>query len=202
VLHGRCEQVAAVPAPVFVSESPVPGVVLDGVIAPRLFVSRSVLDALSLEELNGALAHEMAHHRALDNLKRRMIAFAPDLVSGTRFAQRLEAEWIRRAELEADAAACEGSATQAVALASALIKVARLVAGHPPIDLGRAAFHDGAPVAERIRRLCETPRASAWRASHVVPLLAAAGLLTAVLVNAVSVLPAVHGLTEWLVHLP
>jgi Zn-dependent protease with chaperone function len=204
ILHGGAARTSpAGHAPLFVSDSPVASVVLDGLLRPRVFVSRSVVDRLSAEELDRAIAHELAHHRAHDNIKRRLLAFAPDLVSHSRLARTLEEAWKHAAELEADAAACRGGDSEAVTLASALLKVVRLNGGRRQLDLGRAAFHDDAPVADRILRLCtrigrETPapRRGAALAAAALTLVAWAILVT------LPILPAVHRVTEMLVHLP
>lgn len=190
--------------PMFVSESSAPCVVLDGLAKPRLFVSRSVLDCLTPAEFDRAAAHELAHHHAQDNLKRRLLAFAPDLVSGSQLARELEAAWRQAAELEADAAAARGQEADALALASALVKVARLAEGRPSVDCGRAAFHDSAPVAERIRKLCSGTPGAARTDARTEGVLAAAtlSLFMGGLTNAPAVLTAAHRVTEWLVHLP
>jgi Zn-dependent protease with chaperone function len=192
------------PMPVFVTDSPTACVVLDGLLKPRLVVSRSVLERLSPEEFDRAAAHELAHHRAQDNLKRRLLAFAPDLVSGTQLARELERAWKQAAELEADASAAGVEQSDALALASALVKVARLAQTHPRIDFGRAAFHDGAPVAERIRRLCGRSSSPVRpdRSTRRLPALVALCLLPVALANVAAVLTAAHRITEWLVHLP
>jgi Zn-dependent protease with chaperone function len=190
-------------AKIFISDSPANCVVLDGLIKPRLLVSRTVLQTLTAEEFEGAVAHELAHHRAHDNAKRRLLAFTPDLVSTSSLARDLEFAWKHAAEVEADAAAVQTEA-QAVALASALVKVARLADGKPRIDLGRAAFHDGAPVADRIRALCMRER-SAQPPSRRLRLLfgtAAVAPALAWLFSVAPILPTIHRLTEWLVHLP
>lgn len=190
--------------PLFVSDSPMPCLLLDGLVRPRLFVSRSVLDRLSPAELDRAVAHELAHHRAHDNIKRRLLAFAPDLVSWSPLARDLERAWKRSAEMEADADATREGEAQAVTLASALLKVARLCGGHPQLDLGRAAFHDGAPVAERIRRLCTHQPDRAAQAKNVRLFLRVAALaaFAALAINAVPVLTGIHRVTELIVHLP
>jgi Zn-dependent protease with chaperone function len=186
-------------ATVHVGDSPV----LDGLVRPRLFASKSVLEGLTEEEFDCAVAHELAHHRAHDNLKRRLLAFAPDLIGSTSTARELESAWKRSAEVEADAAAA-GNEVQAVALASALIKVARLAAGKPQVDLGRAAFHDGAPVADRVRALCtrEAPATPSMPSIRIPVRLAVVGLFAASVTNAAPILAAIHRVTELIVHLP
>jgi hypothetical protein len=190
-------------AMIFISDSPANCVVLDGLIKPRLLVSRTVLQTLTAEEFEGAVAHELAHHRAHDNAKRRLLAFTPDLVSTGSLARDLEFTWKHAAEVEADAAAVRTEA-QAVALASALVKVARLAEGKPRIDLGRAAFHDGAPVAGRIRALCTRETFAEPPGRRLRFLLAPAIVMPTMmwLFYVAPILPTIHRVTEWLVHLP
>lgn len=189
--------------PLLVTDSPMPVMVLDGIVRPRLYVSRSVRDALTREEFERAVAHELAHLAARDNAKRRLLAFAPDAIGSSPFGRSLVLRWQSEAELAADEAAAGENRAGAVALASALVKVARLHAGRPPLDLERAAFHDGRPIAARVHRLLSehrsAPAPSRWFAVITV---SAAALALAAAITAPSILAAVHQVTEWLVHLP
>lgn len=190
-------------AKLFISDAPIACVLLDGILKPRLLVSRSVVSRLTNDEFDRAVAHELAHHRARDNAKRRLMTFAPDLVSGTSLARELEAAWKHAAELEADAAAAETEA-EAVALASALVKVARLAEGKRCLDYGRAAFHDGTPVATRVRALCERETFDAGRVGrgNMLRIAAMLALASSLALGAGAILPALHRVTEWMVHLP
>jgi Zn-dependent protease with chaperone function len=105
-----------------------PGVSLAGVLRPRILIGRSVKAQLSRTELELAVAHEVAHRDAFDNLARWCVLCAPDFLAGTRIASRLEHAWHVAAESRADARAICGNQARAVHLASALIKVARLSA--------------------------------------------------------------------------
>jgi hypothetical protein len=109
-----------------------PGVSLAGILQPRILVGRKVTTELTAAELDVAIAHEMAHRDAHDNLARWGMACAPDFLSGSRVAQRLEHDWHVAAESRADAVAVRGDRVRAVHLASALIKVARLSAAWSP----------------------------------------------------------------------
>ena len=107
-----------------------PVMALVGVLSPRLLIAQAVLDALTGEELRAAAAHEAGHWRALDNLKRLAMRAAPDLLSATA-ARALERRWVVAAERVADRAAGE-SGSERCALASALVKVARLIPHYYP----------------------------------------------------------------------
>lgn len=102
------------------------GVSLAGIITPRILVGRQVTSQLSRAELDVAIAHEVAHREAFDNLARCGMACAPDFLCGSRIASSLEHAWHVAAESRADTRATGGDRTRAVDLASALIKVARL----------------------------------------------------------------------------
>ncbi len=105
-----------------------PGVSLAGVVRPRVLIGRRVKGRLTRAELDVAVAHELAHRHAFDNLARWCMACAPDFLNGSPVARRFEHDWHVTAESRADARAIGGNPVRAVHLASALIKVARLSA--------------------------------------------------------------------------
>jgi hypothetical protein len=105
-----------------------PGVSLAGVLRPRILIGRRVKAQLSRAELDVAVAHELAHWDAFDNLARWCMACAPDFLTGSPVARQFEHDWHVAAESRADARAIAGDPVRAVHLASALIKVARLSA--------------------------------------------------------------------------
>ena len=65
-----------------------PIVSLVGVFRPRLFVATQVLDALTADELDVSVAHELAHLRSRDNLKRVLVACSPDSAGRARGIRR------------------------------------------------------------------------------------------------------------------
>lgn len=199
----RSVTLADAPVPAFTVGSRSPLLLLAGIQRPRLYVSDAVLKVLSPEELRAAVAHELAHQRAHDNLIRAAFAFAPDLLRGS-LARRLERRWCAAAECAADAAAAGNDPQTALSLASALIKVARLRAGTPLPDFGCAAFDDGSPVAERVRRLVNVTGSSA--PARVRARRIAAPVAVAMVAAAASWLPEIlaltHLVTEFAVRLP
>lgn len=195
-VHGR---VAA-----FSVDSPQPMLLLSGIIRPRLFVSESVLGVLTREELKVSIRHELAHFRARDNLKRLVLAFLPDLVGSSRVARMLEHHWHRAAECDADAAATAGSRRDAVTLAGALVKVARLRAGMPAQAAHCAALDDG-PIADRVTRLLsanEGTRDADRRGITWLGIAAAAVFGSWAFAALPSVLRMTHQVSEFLVGLP
>ena len=107
------------------------GVSLAGVISPRILIGPDVVRELTPAELDVAIAHELAHRDAFDNLVRWAMLCAPDFFGHSARAQRLEDDWHEAAESLADASAVRGDPLRAVHLASALVKVARLAAQAP-----------------------------------------------------------------------
>jgi Zn-dependent protease with chaperone function len=152
-----------------------PLVALIGAWRPRIVASESVRAACNPEEFREVLAHEAAHCATWDNLRLLMLVAAPDVVAWTRLEALLTARWRAAAEREADQRATGGDPERRLALASALIKVARLVnRGDGPLPaLGMSVAVDD--VSGRVRRLLEPP-ARAARA-RLLPLLAGCGLL-------------------------
>jgi hypothetical protein len=132
------------------------GVTLAGLARPTILVGAPVRAALTPEELDVALAHELAHWRAWDNVKRFAMSAAPDFFRWTRTARRLEQRWSGEVECLADASAVNGDESRAFHLASALVKVARLEAWTPARDTQVwSTLHARALLELRVRRLVD-----------------------------------------------
>lgn len=182
--------------PAFAIDSETPVMALIGVFRPALLITRPVLETLTVEELSASVAHEAGHWRALDNLKRLAMRAAPDLLSITPVARAIERRWAAAAEHAADCSAgISGDAR--CALASALVKVARLMP--PPVSIAEpiSALVDGGDITARVTRLLDDP-APAPRAhtARWLPLVAA----VAVALAYAPLLRLVHGVTEVLVN--
>jgi hypothetical protein len=109
-----------------VLEVETPVIAIAGVFRPRVLVSRSVMSALSTEELEAALRHEDAHRASRDNLKRFMLLLAPGIFPLARSSQALERAWARFSEWAADDEATRGDRRISLLLAAALVRVARM----------------------------------------------------------------------------
>ena len=97
---------------------------LAGILRPRLVISREVLETLSEAELEAALRHERAHRTSRDNLKRLLLLLAPaPQLAGL---EALERGWTQFTEWSADDRAVGGDSNRSLALAGALVRVARL----------------------------------------------------------------------------
>jgi hypothetical protein len=132
-------------------EAPLVGVV--GGWRQRIVAARSVAAVCDQEEFHQVLAHEAAHMRARDNLKLLLLMTMPDALAWLPTGGALTAQWRAATELEADEGASGSDPRKRVALASALIKVARLsVASGRPRGAARASLPpDG--LEQRVRRL-------------------------------------------------
>lgn len=178
------------------------GVSLAGVVRTRVLVGSTVRQTLTDAELEVAVAHEIAHRRALDNLKRFALLCVPDLFAYSSVARQLELCWRAAAERLADARAVAGDPGRAVNLASALVKVSRLGAQtHVRTSPAWSTLHDPPLIEGRVRSLvaAATPSAPGPRraAGAAVATCAAAILLALALTPS----PTVHHVTEALVRI-
>jgi len=144
-----------------------PIMALVGVFRPRLLVTRGVVSALTTDELRAGIAHELGHVRAWDNLKRLAMRSAPDFLWLARAAGVIEARWASAAEHAADRAAGQNGERRC-ALASALVKIARLTPMRTPIGEPISTLVDGGDIASRVNSLLDdaapaTPRQSLSR---------------------------------------
>ncbi|MEI9978929.1 MAG: hypothetical protein WDN23_07960 [Edaphobacter sp.] len=130
-----------------------PSLGLVGLLKPKVVVSPRVLETLTTEQFHAALEHERAHRSSGDNFKRLLILSAPDVLPFVRSFRAIESYWDRYAELSADDLATRGQPGRAIALAEALVKLARLEGGQtpPPLVSGLFATRDGLNL--RVERL-------------------------------------------------
>ncbi|MGB6460828.1 MAG: hypothetical protein WBG02_12760, partial [Candidatus Acidiferrum sp.] len=184
------------------NESPV--LAVSGLLRPRLLISRSVLGALSAEELDAALSHEHAHHASRDNAKRLLLLLAPDVFPFVRPFRPLESAWAKFAEWAADDQAAAGDSRRALSLAAALVNVARLGSAPRLPFLSTSLVPCDRDLFARVDRLlCPVPVVAArtWpaRPSGRVAALLLLGS-AAFLLAAPATLSFVHELLEILLH--
>ena len=139
--------------PAYAVDTQAPIVALVGVFHPKLIAARSVIAACTAAELTAIVAHERGHLRARDNLKRWLMASAPDALRWTPLHHEIVAAWDAAAEDAADDAATVGDLASRVDLAALLVKIARLA----PLPAWPAAtvspFVQPAGLDRRVRRL-------------------------------------------------
>jgi len=188
------ESTAVVPA--FQTPGPVPLVAVAGVYRPKLLVSGSARELLDRGELEAAIRHELAHIRHRDNLKKLMLR-----ACAFPFMGALERTWIEAAEIKADDDAARDERS-ALDLASALLKVSRLSAGHPSPELATELICGAASaVTIRVERLLSWQGLPPPR-RHLRPITVPAGAV-AVMVAVLAYIPLlarVHQFTEMLVR--
>jgi beta-lactamase regulating signal transducer with metallopeptidase domain len=175
-----------------------PPVALAGIAKPALVISAAAAASLSPRELSRTVEHELAHLRARDNLKKLLLhacAFP--------FMNSLERAWLEAVEYSADSDAVHNE-TEALELASALVKISRLTGCGALPELA-SGFVEG-PISllqARVQRLIEwrAVAPSAVSTRRRLDLLAATLVATAALVLAYpSLLKVAHRFTEMLVH--
>jgi Zn-dependent protease with chaperone function len=190
------------PAVVLQEEAPI--LALSGLLRPRLLISRSVLRALSAEELDAALAHEHAHRTSRDNVKRLLILLAPDMFPFVRSLRLLEHSWSKFAEWAADDQATAGDSSRAVCLAAALVQVARMGSAPRLPFLSTSLLACDSDLSARVDRLLRADAMTLPYASKIRPGMRTAGLLLvgalAALLLAPSALSSVHELLELLLR--
>jgi Zn-dependent protease with chaperone function len=177
-----------------------PMMALAGIFRPRLFVTRGLIDALTPEELAASVAHEVGHSHGRDNLKRLLMRAAPDVFTSSRAARTLERSWAASAEHRADQLGSGADPSMRCALASALVKVARLRPSATPAAEPISTLVGGGDVTSRVRSLLDAVPASGQPHGRVTPLLTCASIVAAAAAY-VPLLIAVHEATEALVRL-
>lgn len=128
-----------------------------GFLRPRLFIARQVLEMLTPEEISAAIAHENGHLSARDNLKRGLLQACRDALLIIPCGRLLDRSWSEASEEAADENAARQGNGVALDLASALVKIARIipVGGRPTMPAGVFLLGDEETkgIKSRVRRL-------------------------------------------------
>lgn len=180
---------------------------LAGIVHPRLVISREVLENLSHRELEAALRHERAHRISRDNLKRLLLLLVPDVLPlHFRFLaglKSLELGWAQFTEWAADDRAVGGNTSRSVALAGALVRVARMGVPREASPLMTSLVADGRDLEARVDRLLSAAP-DGENLGQKRPVLLAAVLLAAGLFGAMlsgpAALQAAHRVLEHLIR--
>ena len=206
-------QLSRTSIPTFRIAHPFPIIAVVGTLRPRLFLAEHVLRTLSEEELTAAIAHECGHLAARDNLKRSLLRACRDVLMIVPCGRSLDRAWAETAECAADEHAAQTSAGTALDLASALVKIAKMVPAGAHAAMPVATFLVGNEetqgVKVRVRRLLEIAsmaerrRISSSRTTKILSLtsLSLLFLLGGLFASNSQVLIAVHSLIEHAVKL-
>jgi Zn-dependent protease with chaperone function len=152
-------QIPGTNIPTFRFANSFPVIAVVGAFSPRLFIAERVLKTLSPEELSAAIAHEGGHLHAHDNFKRSILRACRDALMIVPCGRSLDRAWAEAAECAADEHAAHQSPEAALNLASALVKIAKMVPPGARAAVPVAAFLVGVEetrgVKARVRRLLE-----------------------------------------------
>jgi Zn-dependent protease with chaperone function len=133
-----------------------PVIAVVGVLRPRLFIASQVFDELTPEELSAALAHERGHVEARDNLKRALLRASEDALLVAPLGRALTRTWRKDSEMAADEFAASESKGAALNLASAIVKISRMIpaGARPTLPAGAHLIGDDEDgLSRRVRNL-------------------------------------------------
>jgi beta-lactamase regulating signal transducer with metallopeptidase domain len=183
------------------------------VLRPRLFIAEQVLNSRKQEELIAAIEHEAGHVVANDNLRRGLMRACRDFLVMIPSGRLLDRAWLEATEAAADEYAAGRGRQVALDLASALVKIARLIPSgmKPAMPAGAfivSAQEEVSGVKARVRRLMlladqkrtREGRALISRIPLWIPIVLTI-LVAALAANEPHVLATVHILIEEPVHL-
>jgi len=189
---------SAASVPVLRITRPVPAMTVAGISRPKVLLSEAAEFLLTAGELRTALNHEVAHVARRDNLKKLVLRLVPFPAM-----RGLEAAWLEAIEMAADDDAVS-DAHEALDLAAALIKLARLGPPETPLDLSAALVHNPvSAVNARVERLIAWSaerRETSRKRSPLYSLAAALVTLSVLALTYSQLLVQVHAATEWLVR--
>lgn len=206
-------QLDGIDVPTFVVRQRFPIIAVVGALRPRLFIADHVLRSLSQQELAAAIAHECGHLAAHDNFKRSIMRISRAALLLIPCGRSLDRAWSEASESAADEHAAQRSSIVALDLASALVRIAKMIptGPQPPMPTSVSAFlsdeEDTPRVKMRVRRLIELASAdprllvSSVRLVRFMPWFALTALVLAGLSieGRPQVLATVHGLVEQIV---
>lgn len=194
--------------PAYKVEHQFPVIAIVGVMRPRLFIANKVFSSLGPAELAAAIKHEAGHLAVHDNLKRGLMRACRDMLL-VPCGRALDREWLEASEAAADEFAAGRGSVAALDLASALVKIARLIPpGFRPI-MPAGAFlietTESGGVRARVNRLVQfADHGIGRKATFKVPIWAPIVLTVVLAATAASephVLASVHLIMEHAVHL-
>jgi len=149
--------IAGLDIPTYQIKHAFPVIAIVGVLRPRLFIATQVLELLTPEEISAALSHESGHLAARDNLKRGVLRACRDFLLIVPCGRELDRDWAHASEEAADERAAGEGRGVALDLASALVKIARIIpeGARPAMPAGVFLFgdDDGRGIKGRVRHL-------------------------------------------------
>ena len=205
-------QIPNLSIPTYQVEHRFPLIAVVGALRPRLFIAKQIFQTLTPDELAAALEHELGHVATHDNLKRGIVRACRDVLV-IPCGRRLDSAWLEASEAAADEYASRRDRRVGLDLASALVKIARLIptGARPTMTCGAFLIgeEDGLGFNVRVRRLVQLANAPQQQPTHfrlgsqlkkLIP-IALALLIIALVANQRHVLPAVHSVIEHTVYI-
>jgi Zn-dependent protease with chaperone function len=166
---------------------------------PRIVAAECVVSACSEEEFQKVIAHEAAHVYARDNLKQLLLIASADVLAWLQLGTALTERWRAAAEQEADQRATGSDPHKRIALAGALIKVARGLGAARQARCALSMSIAADDVAGRVRRLLAPP--TSLPRGPTGAMMAGSLLLMLLPVAALPLYPWVHEIIEVLVRI-
>lgn len=192
----------SVTMPVFRLRHPFPVFAIVGIARPRLFIAEQVLDALEADEIAAVIGHEFGHIAAWDNLKRLAMKLCGDILI-LPLGRSLDKDWSEVTETAADEYAVgQGSRSTALNLASALIKIARIVPDKPIPEMPAVSYMVQADesLAVRIRRLLALAEQESFSTNRsrrfLAPVVALVTIIMVILATNGRLLESIHDISE------
>ena len=157
--HGEPISVPQIAIPAYRIEHRFPVIAIVGVLRPRLFLGSQIFESLTPAEIAAAVEHEAGHLVAHDNLKRGLLRACRDVTLIIPCGRALDRAWAAASESAADEHATRRGRTVALDLASALVKIARMIpaGAKPAMPAGALLIGDeeSSGVKARVRRLIQ-----------------------------------------------
>jgi Zn-dependent protease with chaperone function len=125
--HAKSITVPGLEIPCYRIDHQFPVVAIVGTLRPKLFIASQIFETLQPEEIAGAIHHEVGHLVAQDNLKRGLLRACRDVLLIIPCGRMLDRHWAEASESAADEHAAERGRRIALDLASALVKIARMI---------------------------------------------------------------------------
>jgi Zn-dependent protease with chaperone function len=145
--------------PTYILDHSFPIIAVVGAFRPRLFIANHVFESLSEEELAAAITHEYGHLAARDNFKRSVMRVSRAALLLIPCGRSLDRAWSDASESAADEYAAQKSSLVALNLASALVRIARMIPKgqqqNMPAAVSAFLNEDTPGVKVRVRRLVE-----------------------------------------------
>lgn len=126
-----------------------------GLLRPRIYISKGLIDSLDRAELKAVVLHELHHKKRFDPLRFLLYSLLTDIFFYIPVLRDLLGSLRIRKEAAADEAACR-DLSERLTLAAAIVKAASFNTGNTSV--GAASITGGGEARTRIERLVEAKK--------------------------------------------